>query len=161
MNRREQLAKDNGMTIEFVNWFFDNKIDGCGNAWLVMMAAMWESWKYLSEQRDALAAECAALKSCAEFYNVGFSPVKGTFGLEWKPTQKLLDDCGNIASDALKTPATDAFLREVRAQGVEMFAAAQRELANKYPGSTSYAYRSDIAVVAAVFADQLRKGGAA
>lgn len=114
-----------------------------------------------TKQRDALAAENAALKSCAEFYNVGFSPVKGTFGLEWKPTQKLLDDCGNIASDALKTPATDAFLREVRAQGVEMFAAAQRELANKYPGSTSYAYRSDIAVVAAVFADQLRKGGAA
>lgn len=42
MNEREQLAKDNGMTIELVNWFFETKKEGCGNAWFIMMAAMWE-----------------------------------------------------------------------------------------------------------------------
>jgi len=52
-------------------------------------------------ERDAVVAENVALKSCAEFYSSGFSPVKGTFGLEWEPTEKLLDDCGNVASEAL------------------------------------------------------------
>lgn len=59
MNEREQLAKDNGMTIEFVSWFFDNKKDGCGNAWFIMMAAMWEGWR-------GQEAKCAALREAAQ-----------------------------------------------------------------------------------------------
>lgn len=67
MNDREQLAKYNGMTIEFVNWFFDNKKDGCGNAWFIMMAAMWEGWSALEAKCAALAAELeAAEKRIAE-----------------------------------------------------------------------------------------------
>lgn len=62
MNEREQLAKDNGMTIEFVNWFFDNKKDGCGNAWFIMMAAMWEGWKVQESRCSWLAAERDALR---------------------------------------------------------------------------------------------------
>lgn len=73
----------------------------------------------VTEQRDALVAENVALKSCAEFYDAGFSPVKGTFGLEWKPTEKLLDDCGNVASDALKTPVTDAAIASLREEATE------------------------------------------
>ena len=45
MSNIEKLAKENGMTVEFVNWFFETKKDGCGNAWFMMMAAMWEGWK--------------------------------------------------------------------------------------------------------------------
>ena len=68
-----------------------------------------------------LAAENAKLADCANFYRLGFKPVKGAFGIEYRPTEQLLDDCGNTAIEAIKTPATDAFLAKVRAHGVEMF----------------------------------------
>lgn len=42
---RQQFAAQNEMSMEFVNWFFDEKKDGCGNAWFIMAAAMWEGWK--------------------------------------------------------------------------------------------------------------------
>ncbi|MBP1035862.1 hypothetical protein J8631_09850 [Serratia fonticola] len=46
---REQFAQQNGMTMEFVDWFFDKKKDGCGNVWFMMAAAMWEGWKGRAE----------------------------------------------------------------------------------------------------------------
>lgn len=42
---RQQFAEQNEMSIDFVNWFFDKKKEGCGNAWFIMAAAMWEGWK--------------------------------------------------------------------------------------------------------------------
>ncbi|MDM1788455.1 DUF551 domain-containing protein [Serratia marcescens] len=42
---RQQFAEQNEMSMDFVNWFFDEKKDGCGNAWFIMAAAMWEVWK--------------------------------------------------------------------------------------------------------------------
>lgn len=42
---RAKFAEENEMTIEFVNWFFEKKKDGCGNQWYIMSAAMWEGWK--------------------------------------------------------------------------------------------------------------------
>lgn len=50
MDNRYEIAEQNGMSLEFADWFFDNKKDGCGNAWFVMMAAMWEGWKGRAEQ---------------------------------------------------------------------------------------------------------------
>ncbi|HGM6763651.1 TPA: DUF551 domain-containing protein [Serratia marcescens] len=47
---RQQFAAQNEMSMEFVNWFFDEKKEGCGNAWLIMAAAMWEGWKGLANQ---------------------------------------------------------------------------------------------------------------
>lgn len=38
------------MSLDFVNWFFDKKKDGCGSAWFIMAAAMWEGWKGLASQ---------------------------------------------------------------------------------------------------------------
>ena len=49
---REAFAKENGMTMEFVNWFFDRKKEGCGSAWFMMAAAMWEGWKSSREEID-------------------------------------------------------------------------------------------------------------
>lgn len=46
---RQQFAEQNGMTMEFVNWFFDTKKEGCGNAWFIMAAAAWEGWKGKAE----------------------------------------------------------------------------------------------------------------
>lgn len=42
---RQQFAEQNCMSMDFVNWFFDEKKEGCGNAWFIMAAAMWEGWK--------------------------------------------------------------------------------------------------------------------
>lgn len=82
----------------------------------------YDDYAALEAKCAALVVENAKLADCANFYRLGFKPVKGAFGIEWKPTEQLLDDCGNTAIEAIKTPATDAFLAEVRAQGVEMFA---------------------------------------
>lgn len=56
-NQREKLAFENGMAIEFVNWFFDNKKDGCGSVWFMMMAAMWEGWSSRDAQVKQLAMQ--------------------------------------------------------------------------------------------------------
>lgn len=45
MDNRYEIAEQNGMSREFADWFFDNKKDGCGNVWFMMMAAMWEGWQ--------------------------------------------------------------------------------------------------------------------
>lgn len=42
---RQTFADENGMTIDFVNWFFDGPKKGCGNVWFMMAAAMWEGWQ--------------------------------------------------------------------------------------------------------------------
>ncbi|EGO4198127.1 TPA: hypothetical protein JW534_004553 [Escherichia coli] len=61
-----------------------------------------------------------------------------------------------------ETPATDAFLDELRAQGVELFAESQKEYVrknrNELDSMTRAAYCGS-AVDAERFADQLRKGG--
>lgn len=48
--------------------------------------------------------EIAEYRKALEFYQNGFYP-KRAFkylpGMEWKPTEELLDDCGNIAKEAL------------------------------------------------------------
>ncbi|EPK7688553.1 hypothetical protein K7Y63_004165 [Serratia marcescens] len=49
---RQQFAEQNEMSMEFVNWFFDEKKDACGNAWFIMAAAMWEGWKGRAANRD-------------------------------------------------------------------------------------------------------------
>ena len=145
MNQREKLASENGMTIEFVNWFFDHKKDGCGNAWFMMMAAMWEGWsareaqvKQLAAERDAVVAE-----------NVGMdSFVEAMLAIAWQGSsadgsdiqelalkcglirqevycaekhENMVDDPGNFEDgDALyfrvETPATDAILASLRAE---------------------------------------------
>ncbi len=62
-----------------------------------------------------------------------------------------------------KTPATDAFLAEVRAQGVEMLAKNHQSIVNALKGDSLFSdgeYRHAAIVSAAVyFAAELRKGG--
>lgn len=42
---RQQFAAQNEMSMEFVNWFFDEKKESFGNMWFLMAAALWEGWK--------------------------------------------------------------------------------------------------------------------
>ena len=55
---REIFAQQNGMTMDFVDWFFDNKKDGCGNVWFMMAAAMWEGWKGCTESLVVELPDC-------------------------------------------------------------------------------------------------------
>lgn len=107
------------------------------------------SIEHLIAQRDGLVAENAALKDSANFYRMGFKPIKGAFGIEYKPTEALLDDCGNNAMDALKTPATDAAIAEIKAQGVD-------EFARTFNSETIEG--SSMVMVAKTFAANLRAG---
>lgn len=108
---REQLAAEHGMIMEYVNWFFDNKKEGCGNVWFMMMAAMWEGWQAASkaseQQLAAVVAENAALKesrkNLTEFIH---DELNGDYPLNMD----------------VETPATDAAIANIQAQGVEMYA---------------------------------------
>ncbi|EOU9561516.1 hypothetical protein ACOJCY_002601 [Cronobacter dublinensis] len=108
------------------------------------IASVAEKFKALQAERDQLAAENAALKDLAK-------------GWANATDDRLFEEHGEIFHDSiddceaqLKTicPATDAFLREVRAKGVEMFADS------KYCQEESQSGAHE-------FAAQLRQGGAA
>ncbi|EOV0647650.1 hypothetical protein ACOIOT_003355 [Cronobacter turicensis] len=53
MDNRFEIAEQNGMSREFADWFFDNKKDGCGKVWFIMMAAMWEGWNAAMSSKNA------------------------------------------------------------------------------------------------------------
>ncbi|HCJ8736835.1 TPA: hypothetical protein NV792_003716 [Escherichia coli] len=94
----------------------------------------------------ALAAENAALKqSEKEFNNFCRQEYYG-----WE-------------DNLTETPATDAFLAEVRAQGVEMLAKNHQSIVNALKGDSLFSdgeYRHAAIVSAATsFAAELRKGG--
>ncbi|STK97079.1 Uncharacterised protein [Escherichia coli] len=79
--------------------------------------------------------------------------------------QDELSDAYICATDGgmPQTPATDAFLAEVRAQGVEMLAKNHQSIVNALKGDSLFSdgeYRHAAIVSAAVyFAAELRKGG--
>ncbi|WIF61384.1 hypothetical protein QN095_17565 [Enterobacter cloacae] len=99
----------------------------------------------------ALEARCAAL--AAE--NAGLKQTESNL------VRNIINDLGDteFQYSRVHTPATDAFLAEVRAQGVEMFAIEINNL-HKQTNQGSY---NDYAIKSAVtwatdFAAQLRKG---
>ncbi|EOC1299303.1 hypothetical protein ACI09I_000891 [Cronobacter dublinensis] len=115
-----------------------------------------------TKQCEQLAAENAKLADCANFYRLGFKPVRGSFGIEYRPTEQLLDDCGNTALDAIKTPATDAFLREAHAQGVDAIRNALITLVEDEVGPNEYVPGFIRAAEMCVsLTTELRQGGAA
>lgn len=129
-NEIKQIAEKNGMTVEFVTWFFIEKKAACGSFWLMMMAAMWEGWKGRdSESTAALATieKCREIVDCpagidlqdhlrqlaAE--NVGLKAACGGNG--------SYRDCPACAFseyvEAPETPATDAYLAGIKADAFE------------------------------------------
>lgn len=95
-----------------------------------------EATENLVQERNALAAENVALKSALNDI--------------LQPDAAVLERNHRVrALDAMETPATDDFLAEVRAQGVEMFS-------EKFGGGTPLS--NLVKEVAADFAAKLRKG---
>lgn len=95
----------------------------------------------LEAKCTALAAESAGLKKFCE---------DAAFDADYE--SELLGERGGFVDglSLVKTPATDTFLDEVRAQGVEMFS-------EKFGGGTPLS--NMVKEVAADFAAKLRKGG--
>ncbi|MCM7530936.1 hypothetical protein [Enterobacter quasiroggenkampii] len=99
----------------------------------------------------ALAAENAGLKKFCK---------DAAFDADYEAELGMERGGFTDALNNIKTPATDAFLAEVRAQGVEMFAAHKRERQQALR-SRSMRMSEEAAGMAADaenFADELRKG---
>ena len=107
----------------------------------------------LQMQVEKLAAENAGLKQNAVKAEKVIMSSKFDY---WSDRVELSAVVGRI----IETPATEAFLAEVRAQGVEMFAAHKRERQQALR-SRSMRMSEEAAGMAADaenFADELRKG---
>lgn len=121
-----------------------------------------EDYLALQAERDALAAENAALKAFGDKLDRMHNDLNGEgTGIQGRAEvacQQIALEAALEEFDAIKAPATDAFLGEVRAQGVEMFSEQQRSFIgkpSKNDAASSYCSREAIK-----FADQLRQGGA-
>ncbi|EEW2427368.1 hypothetical protein D9H27_14475 [Escherichia coli] len=109
---------------------------------------------------DNLEAKCAAL--VAESAGMKKFCKDAAFDADYEAELGMERGGFSDALNEIKTPATDAFLAEVRAQGVEMYADNLDNVADDAErGGFDYAVkflRSEASSVR-LFADQLRKGG--
>lgn len=102
---------------------------------------------------EKLASENAGLKNAISCHAAGFTVCEAC-------GEENISGNDDICRALNETPATDAFLAEVRAQGVEMFAAHKRERQQALR-SRSMRMSEEAAGMAADaenFADELRKG---
>lgn len=113
----------------------------------------WHWWKAgaasMQSERDQLAAECAALKDAIQTHSESthFCEVCG------KDDPCSTDD---VCYALKETPATNCFLAEQRAQGVEMFAKAASEKAASCVLSIDAGYWKHARDSAQQFAEHLR-----
>lgn len=119
----------------------------------------YEDYAALEARFAALAAENAGLKAAEldeiEVINRGGQAYCVKDGMSVNPIYARGWNDYRAKSLSVKTPATDAFLAEVRAQGVEMFAAVLRR---KGDDAFFDAIAEAQANAADQFAAQLRKG---
>lgn len=122
---------------------------------MVHLMVKHEDYAALEARCAALAAENAGLKAAIETHKHGFVRCNCC-------GDELMCHTDDVCRALDETPATDAFLAEVRAQGVEMFAANEMEWAAHWEkhgvkdGSVSRCIM--VAQDAEKFAAQLRKG---
>ncbi len=126
----------------------------------------------MTKQRDTLAAENAGLKGAAieakeemeEHHDNDLLYSYDADGEQMDALLRLCDAQGTVDEIVLsiKTPVTDAWLAEVRAQGLEMLSAEAERLMDEF-GDDSYKVMvtADLKRFANAFAAQLRQGGAA
>lgn len=108
-----------------------------------------------------MAAENAELIRSSECLLHEASEVYRAYNKTQLPDGDLVDEqCLQMVYDAINaTPTTDAFLAEVRAQGVEMFATELGNVHKQLRSGSNHAHAIKSAVFRAVeFAAQLRKG---
>lgn len=110
-----------------------------------------QTYESVVQQRDALATENKALiEQAEEVYAAGYNHghLNTVDGIAYSAGTK--DEFYQLAIELMneaETPATDAFIRERMAKGVELF--AEHLGSNEFAKESSMAYR---------FVDRLRKG---
>ncbi|WP_234005963.1 hypothetical protein [Cronobacter sakazakii] len=119
-----------------------------------------------TKQCEQLAAENAALKAiCDDRRTFIMNGVQmGYIKVPTVETDPALETIRIAVSPQEKTPATDAFLREVRAQGVEMLSKRRRaaaEIARNNNDEMAWVSLEFEAARAEQFAAELRQGAAA
>lgn len=147
------------MKQKFIEWFTKNN-NGCSPAMEDDRSFVYEMTQHMFEAYQAgvaegearcaaLAAENAGLKKAAEFATAPDMWIEQADGmLDYRYCEWYVD----VLKAAMETPATDAFLAEVRARGVEMFA---KETGESDQGN---GLMKAISRRAIKFAAQLRKG---
>ncbi|EOG7781620.1 hypothetical protein ACLIOZ_001397 [Klebsiella pneumoniae] len=106
----------------------------------------------LADQNAQLAAENVALKQAAEFATASDMWIEQADGmLDYRYHEWYVD----VLKTAMETPATDAYLAGIKADGVEEFAAKLR-----IPGDDPFmdAIADSVAGAADSYAKQLREG---
>ncbi|MEG6059280.1 hypothetical protein [Enterobacter roggenkampii] len=115
---------------------------------------------------SALAAENEAMKSfgdkLSEMHNDLNGEGTGIQGRAEVACQQVALEAAMDEFDAIKTPATDAFLAEVRAQGVDIAISELNQLAQRSEKEAPIAaeHHRSAALYLQLFAAQLRNGGA-
>ncbi|WP_193109009.1 hypothetical protein [Klebsiella aerogenes] len=164
------------MKKKFIEWFTKNN-NGCSPAMEDDRSFVHEKTQHMFEAYQAgvaegearcaaLAAENAGLKSIQEWavadvFKTGAKRFESTKAAGFD-TDDCLHDAVLVMLSELQTPATDAFLAEVRASALDKFARAQDEQAKKYyemsPGCSAQDECQFAASQAWYFAECIRKG---
>lgn len=146
------------MKQKFIEWFTKNN-NGCSPAMEGDRSFVREKTQHMFEAYQAgvaegearcaaLAAENAGLKDAISSHAAGFTVCEAC-------GEENISGNDDVCRALNETPATDAFLAEVRAQGVDMFAAVLRR---KGDDAFFDAIAEAQANAADQFADELRKG---
>lgn len=147
-NEIEQIAQQSDMSVEFVTWFFNEKKSACGEHWFLVLGAMWEGWKAREGEATALvltlekSREASGCPAGVDLQDWVKQVVAENAVLKSKGREVLNEACkvyeklnATISSDSgdfidgqtlhefqfvldVETPATDAYLAEVRAQAI-------------------------------------------
>ncbi len=148
------------MKQKFIEWFTKNN-NGCSPAMEDDISFVYEMTQHMFEAYQAGVAEgeakCAAL--AAESAGMKKFCEDAAFDADYE--SELLGERGGFVDglSLVKTPATDAFLAEVRAQGVEMFALMFAEEAIKTNNITT-GWRARASRAASEYAEALREDAA-
>ncbi|CZW99370.1 Uncharacterised protein [Enterobacter hormaechei] len=158
------------MKQKFIEWFTKNN-NGCSPAMEDDRSFVYETTQLMFEAYQAgvtegeakcaaMAAENVGLKSVDVWMNadeVGGSAADKA--IENGATPEEATRAGvQAVIESIKTPATDAFLAEVQAQGVEMFALMFAEEAIK--GSNTTGWKAKASRAASEYAEALREDAA-
>lgn len=121
------------------------------------------TYEELEQQLASVVAENAGLKGFGKTLSEMHEGLNGSgTGIqgEYEATcQQVALDAAMDAFDEIKTPATDAYLAEVRAQGVDMFALMFAEEAIKSNNITT-GWRAKASREASEYAEALREDAA-
>lgn len=109
----------------------------------------------LADKNSQLAAENVALKQAAEFATAPDMWVEQADGmLDYRYHEWYVD----VLKAAMETPATDAYLAGIKADGVEEFAAYRRSITEEWACKEGHSSLLKVAESAELFAKQLSEG---